>query len=866
MDSLEGTTIVEKGKLANHASWNDLPHDVIRLIAEHVSQSLLMTHFNYVPAAWREPYFRQQQLLWAWLMTARRLESIRNVCRNWEVALNDSYFWNSACNHLDPMWLDLQYHPQLNPAIKDTGGTRTALSIVPGSIVRNYDNFNKTLRTCCVVCRFVYPGQSHGINAGREYTNTRWLGEIAICRRHHPENFCGVCLKDTYVSSYRYNAQTGQIISDTTASTIYINEDEEWFSGVIATCYSCRGTAIRDAMRRRGFRSTNPVIEGILEPFIDTGEGTVNDVIAAVEESCWLRSHTNYAELYESACAAEKMRLRQELKMHRAREAAVRPQSTQIADAFGDLPESEDGIFDTPTRPNRLQELLNSSRPVSPSLIQQELERQDEEDEEDEDFIEDEFGELLNSSEELNVKDMALSGWARNRIIDGCWVSPLDLYNKHPCHWIQPEQLQHLTPVWHPVESYMAQPTTGVAPSIYPQMRTLQCPTPPSLIYARAQTAFEQTMRQILLPPFENLVRKLVCESEMDGKDVCKVAGSFSGPRLLGSLTEMQLWAVAYDWSQHLDIVRGSQTSPTITSSTVLDSGSDGDSPPSTIRVSPSPPPSDNPKESKTNEAENTARGPTPVTIPMPRNLLPHIPHIPRCNEFIGAHTMHVIEQIWKEACVGLFRCSCSICLRALAIAEAKERQKRKVQEEYQRAHEQAVAIALAGQVVTNATEQPRMVGCLIPPVVTVPTMVERSQAPPPPSPSLGSVGEEEEAGSVYSTSDRSSSPGPPTPTDFPQRRRSREASMEANEDTIQGGDQHDVDMQEDGRERKRIKMTPPAQAYHDADMNHSGAGRRRSREDNDEVSLAESEETNMDDKLLRKRLRVTTATPTPTT
>ncbi|KAG8904626.1 hypothetical protein FRB99_001423 [Tulasnella sp. 403] len=771
----------QKGKLASRASWSDIPPELLRLIADQIVHPIWYYNFTHPIASWRESYFTNQQKLWAMLMTVNSITNMRIVCRSWEKAMETHSVWNHICQILDPHCQDAQYHiPIPRPSLQE-GGTATPPRPTRIPRIRTYTNYARTVSRCCLACRFANSLSSQGVNAGTNYYYTRPFGDVLLCDKHKVEAVCGLCLKDAYLDTW--TVVDGRLVTDPKERSICITDDAEFFRGVTATCRPCRLSLLQQPLRVRGYKQTHPIIENIIEPFIECGEGSIKDILADVEEKIWLLHYTNFNELHESAVVAQRMKLKQEFRAEREAEASNRR---------------------TVASESLLQELLDND--AAPEAIQAAIAIQEAEDDDDEELLDEDFADILNASEEQNVCDMALNGWARNRILDGCWISPIDVYQGYGGPRVKADALLRLQPAWHPVNSFpnpnLMEHTdpqvTAPLPSTKPKAGTIRCPVPPPRLFQRAQYHFEMTLRRILLPAMENLVRRLVYEAELEGKDVCRLATMFSSSMLVEELTAIQLWGTDYDWSS-------CQTSPTITSTTTIESSSDRESPPSTIRTTPSPsPPSfTSPKTSLPSSgvfatAQRTALpSPSSTVIPLPTRYLSHIPHVPRAPEHVGPNALCLVDHVWREACAGLFKCQCGICLRASGIADARERVKRKARDDQE------------------DVEAPREV----PEIEGEPLQTLQREKAPSVSPKLRSVNvsDESEAGELPSSGRGPSS----TPSSPRSLRRSRTATS----------DDEDLD---DGRDRKRYKISPPQSV--------EPTGRRRGREEIEDTDVAMKE------------------------
>lgn len=693
---------------------------------------------------------------------------VRHTLTLLSLPVEDHFLWNSATLFLDPLGHDNQYIvgvPRPVQQQREAGGTHgPALlqRIVPQR--RTYTNYVRTLTTCCLPCRFHNPNANTGLNANGATVWSRHFGEIPLCQRHHPDRICGICLKDEVVDTWKMSPDG---VYTAREQTIFPVEEDHYLKDVRATCRSCRNAVLQHVLRPRVPKDLWQVIDPIIDPFLEFSDGCIKDIIVEVDEKLWLIAHTNYQELHDSAMAAERARLREQIRAEREAENSAPGRRAAQNEA-------------------RLQQLLESGD-ASPEAIEQALAMQAAANEEDEeDLLDEDFGELLNQAEESNVTDIALNQWARARILSGCWISPLDIYQGVAGTRIRDSVLQRALPPWHPVKSYHGYPNDPQAlnpdgtpipmPHHMPSNGSIHCPYPPGRLFQRAQWHFENNLRRILYPALENLVSRLIHEAEMEAKDVCRLAAAFSSGMILEELVAVQLWGDKYDWSN-------ASTSPTMTSTATIESGSDRDSPPSTIRTtpSPSPPATTSPKSSAgvfatAQRAVRLPSPPSPTAWAFPSRLLATIPFIPRANEHIGPNALVLLDIVWKEAVGGLFACQCTICLRASGIIKAKEEARRRAKEEE------------AAKLKVNGQEPVR-------------------QTAPPPSPNLPSTDNEmEEDGELKPVRRASSPPQSSTPL-----RRSRTVT----EDGDLG----------DNREPKRPKITPPPPSL-------EAAGHRRSREE----------------------------------
>ncbi|KAG8996240.1 hypothetical protein FRB94_001167 [Tulasnella sp. JGI-2019a] len=680
-----------KGKVPQRLSWADLPFSIMEEILEYVWY--LQRREDRNAMVWRGRESNWQQSKWNFILFTNTMKMVRATCKNWRDMADVHPLWNIGHSWFDPEHV-------LDVRIPSYGGSGVALPPT-----RQFSDVARLMSRCCVPCAINYPQRSACIGAAVRMVSTRYLGPVGFCHlpQHEAANVCGVCLKDSHIDAFQM--MDGRPIYNPKQRTIYPADDQEVFAGTNATCRVCRHQTLVHALRYKGivFRKPFPYwVLPLIEGFLDNGDGLLKEVVYEVEQRVWFANHTNFNELHESALACEKIRLKQELRAEREQEATLSGRNAMNEAA--------------------LQEMLD--RGASPDAINRALALQDEEEEEDDEMFDEDFDPGLSSAEEFNVMDMALGGWVRNRILEGCWISPVDIY-----HGSRPHQsaLQRAPPAWHPVNSYMTG-SGAVVPddqderfAAKPTSRTVLAPQPPNRVFYRAQILFEGTMRQILLPAMENLVKRLIYDSQVSGKDVCKEVAKLHPAAVLAELQSIQVWGVDYKWedcySSGNSINDETSTSPTIASvdGSLSSEERDRDSPPTSntsattqCTTPPMSPPAQPHQQKKSESHQSHTRQMLPPTTPppVPTRFLSHIPHIPRAPEHIGHNCWDMVAQIWREACAGLFKCQCRICERASGMAEARraaaeqqEAAKKKAkQQQEQREQQEQEAQRLADQ------------------------------------------------------------------------------------------------------------------------------------------------------------------------
>ncbi|KAJ7705929.1 hypothetical protein B0H14DRAFT_3026889 [Mycena olivaceomarginata] len=196
---------------------------------------------------------------------------------------------------------------------------------------------------------------------------------------------------------------------------------------------------------------------------------------------------------------------------------------------------------------------------------------------------------------EPHVKKLALDDWARARVLDGLWLAPLDA-----CYFSGEVNLINAGP--HP-------PTPSLSTAV--------------------QNAHIRQMRDILLPPLRNVVRRVVVESALEVNkaaaagvdrtlDPAVCAARMSLADVLYNLHEEHVWFDGTDWN-------------------------------------------------KSREALPFANRLLSL-LPTPRQL-GQIPYVPKTITHLPPSSMDVLAALWREACAPLYHCLCTICKRAVANA-----------------------------------------------------------------------------------------------------------------------------------------------------------------------------------------------------
>ncbi|KAF9262534.1 hypothetical protein L218DRAFT_388703 [Marasmius fiardii PR-910] len=484
----------------------------------------------------------------------------------------------------------------------------------------------------CFICRINSPQNSKGVLLADRLIHTFHLGNCGICRDHrsHRTAYCGLCLREG--QPYELEAGTDRAM----AVFCMANEDDERWPGVEATCRTCRSEWLwravvqhpkeKDAVGGRRFRIQDWEARTAVECFLDLGESTIREVIHLCLEKFWLQTHTRLPDMMSQALAA-----------------------TRFAHA-----ENEDEL---------------------------EMELSSEIDEDDEDDME-----LLQLTEEGGVKDLALGDWARNRILEGHWLSPADQWYENKSH---PVRAAHPCP-WAIETGPELHHDENVAPEEeeHPSRAVLRAEIPPTFALCElAYHAHRKQLRLVLLPAMKNIVRKIVIECAADGYDPAMRASRMSVEDVLRELHDASIWLNGVDWLERRRNTRPEESSRVRydgsddhTSSGDSSSGKSSDessvtSPvlsTSTFQTTPSPPPLAEGKDHEKGIERMAQRAGRPVTIAVapvldPPLLIHPIPYVPITSSHLPSYSLDTLKQIWREACSPLYHCRCKICERAQA-------------------------------------------------------------------------------------------------------------------------------------------------------------------------------------------------------
>lgn len=213
---------------------------------------------------------------------------------------------------------------------------------------------------------------------------------------------------------------------------------------------------------------------------------------------------------------------------------------------------------------------------------------------------------MLQSQEEGGIRDLAIAAWARNRILDGNWVTPTDMW------FARTGQLSHdsdwnpnfVTPSVHPIPYLLPSSSDDMDDSGDAKQQQLHSPTAdqhapfPSYRFAQlAFNCFKSAFHSLLQEPLRHTVARLYSQARATGQDACVLIAKVTLDDVLGFLREERTWYV------------------------------------------------------------DKGQGP---------QLQHAIPYVPINIENMPPITRALFQTIWRDACQPFFACQCTICLRVM--------------------------------------------------------------------------------------------------------------------------------------------------------------------------------------------------------
>jgi hypothetical protein len=466
----------------------------------------------------------------------------------------------------------------------------------------------------CYVCRINSPQNSAGLTVAKRAVGTPFLGTIFVCRDHRRNSFCGLCLRE---------APPLESENDYNLVSCVENEDEETWPGVDTTCRTCRSEWLwrrvsgnsrdREAVGGPKWNSPDWETRQSVEAFIEMGEGTISDVITIAQEKHWLRNHTKLPDMLSQALAASRY--------------ATREEGLGVRGGY---------------------------------VSEEELSDDDVEDDDD--------PELMSLTEDAGgVRELAISDWARNRILDGHWFSPADQWygnsvlNRatvvravHPCPWSRDpaaEGQQHCQ-------------IDSDGEEIHPRSATVRAEVPPTFqLCEQAYVAFQKQMRSILLPAMTNIVRRVIIECQADSTDPAMRVARMDTEEIIAELRDEAVWYNGIDWlerrangrrevlARRREEERKEKDDGDDSSASSKSDGSHTTSPvlsTSTLQTTPSPPPSVGKKDDELGALGGAGRAPSfPVSPVLESPVLLHpIPYVPITVSHLPHYSMESLKLV----------------------------------------------------------------------------------------------------------------------------------------------------------------------------------------------------------------------------
>ncbi|KAI0035590.1 hypothetical protein K488DRAFT_43022, partial [Vararia minispora EC-137] len=541
------------------------------------------------PDTWCSPVLWESRMVYTVLRTAGTLRQLMAVCPQWQLALEKHTFWDQACIHLDPYGTFESFRIVFNQA-----------SSAPPTRRSSFLHYERLRHSLCIVCRVNRPTSQCVLlhNENKREVWVPYFERIQVCRSHRRTSFCGACLRDTPPVDPR------ELMDEAADVGLATNQDVRSFNYVQTTCRRCRGgvlwrtmstcSADREAVGggpTHHWNAADLETRQAIELFVETGEGTLDEVVAIAREKHWLLKYTRVADFLEETVAA-----------HRLSESMENPE-----------------LFGTHRAEDELTDDLD---------------------------VED-FEDLTMPEHLAQAREMAIHDWARTRVLEGHWVTPADDWYdaewhptpaEHPAPWTLPATDMTHTREQHP------QPTL---------LRTPKAPT--YALAENLYRVFLQQMRKILSPALCNVVRRIAMSASdpalyaarMEVQDVLHELHqpyAWSKDLGIGHLPPLppprrRMYKDKDDASSSSS--HESHVSETETTSPVLSA--------STLQTTPSPPPREKLEITDTDAEVLTPLSPTDsdgVPPPDPANMMHAIPHIPVSLSRLPQQTAVLVQQV----------------------------------------------------------------------------------------------------------------------------------------------------------------------------------------------------------------------------
>ncbi|KAJ6447770.1 hypothetical protein C8R45DRAFT_1047378, partial [Mycena sanguinolenta] len=330
---------------------------------------------------------------------------------------------------------------------------------------------------------------------------------------------------------------------------------------------------------------------------------------------------------------------------------------------------------------------------------------------------------------EGTVKEMALTDWARGRVLDGCWVAPADVYYGlrgvggadeatvravHPVAWsISPPS----SPPHAPATSASSVAISSSLPPNSASAPTPAASAPPPPTYAVSGSCTQRTYPPAARrPPPCAAERRAAAGARMRAGcrrvvhlhrrrraeealllDPAMRAAKMTLAEVVAQLREEEgVWFDGMDWSAKRRNAREAEVEARLLRDAQHESereyeqrrregeGSDDsgltprtgtDTSPvlstSTLGTTPSPPPLEVPKSERVRAAAEIKTIPVAPVLNPPRLLRP-IPYVPETIAHLPQYSLEALRTVWREACEPLYHCRCSVCERAMAAQQGK--------------------------------------------------------------------------------------------------------------------------------------------------------------------------------------------------
>ncbi|KZT65420.1 hypothetical protein DAEQUDRAFT_528389 [Daedalea quercina L-15889] len=522
---------------------------------------------------------------------------------------------------IDPQDLFV-HHSIIHPTSKGGSANAKPLRLSP------FQHYHNIFSYSCVVCRINYPFSSHGLASAKRPFLNPWFGQLMTCKEHRKSSFCGICLREA--PTMEGEAEYAQGLSVCAVE----NEDDQTWPGVDTTCRMCRKqwiwlSAKHDTLEREAvgggpqLATDDWETRQAIEAFADLGEGMIKDVLELAKEKYWYKVNTKLSDMLSQALAASK---------------------------FAGRVEGPEGY-------------------VSEDELSEE---------------EDEDAELVSITEDAaGIRELAITDFARNRILDGHWVNPTDEFNmrwvstsantpraQHPCPWNAGSVFDGA------LEEGEGHTDADGGELAHPRPKTIAALRPPTYnISSMAYQAYVKQFRDIVYPAMQNVVRRLAAECTADGKDPVAVAREMSVDDVARALRDEAVWRTGVDWlewraNQDRRRRREKEKDDDAESTSSRSSESHMTSPglsTTTLQTTPSPPPS-SVKDDDAMSSPVSALPPALESGPIHKSpqLMHPIPYVPLKVSHLPEYSIGTFRSAWQSACAPLYQCYCSICQRRI--------------------------------------------------------------------------------------------------------------------------------------------------------------------------------------------------------